>query len=79
MENTLTSTVESVATDKGMNICVSSCTIYVNGESDSLALYDLSGGKSRPYSFLSDFLTLHAICSQTGQGKLENGKQSRIS
>ena len=31
--------------DKGMNISVSSGTIYVDGEFDTLALYNLSGGK----------------------------------
>lgn len=43
--NSLTSAVESVAMDKGMNISVSSGTIYVDGEFDSLALYNLSSGK----------------------------------
>lgn len=43
--NTLTSAIESAVTDKDININVSSGTIYVNGEFDSLALYNLSGDK----------------------------------
>ena len=37
-----------------------------------------ANGKSRPNSSPSDFLTFHALCPQTGQGKQENGKQFRI-
>ena len=35
-------------------------------------------GKSRPDSSPSDFLTFHALCPQTGQGKQEDGKQFRV-
>ena len=35
-------------------------------------------GKGCPDSSPSDFLTLHALCPQTGQGKQEDGKQFRV-
>lgn len=43
--NTLASAIESVATDKDMNVKVASGRIYIDGEFDSVALYNLSGGK----------------------------------
>ncbi|MCD8235718.1 MAG: T9SS type A sorting domain-containing protein [Prevotellaceae bacterium] len=43
--NTITSAIESVTSDKDMKINVSSGAISVDGEFDSLALYNLSGRK----------------------------------
>lgn len=43
--NTLASAVESVVSDKDMNINVASGTIYIDGEFDRVALYNLSGSK----------------------------------
>lgn len=72
--NTLTSAVESVTKDKGMNISVSSGTIYVDGGFDSLALYNLSGGKVLESS--QNGIETSALASGIYLAQVNSGKQT---